>query len=208
MAPLPAAPIAALILDLFGVLVAFDDGLVSDRIAQRCADPAQAAQHLQDLVSTPALITGRLSLAQLHAQLVHTLGLQLPFAAFKALWLAPYAEPMPGMRDLLQQLQGQCRLVLLSNVDPDHWPTVRACLPELAGFHATVLSFEQGIAKPDARSFLQAVAASGVALGRCRFVDDKPANIQAAAAIGLAGHSFHSCSALKQALREGGLQVH
>jgi len=197
----------ALIFDLFGVLVAFDDGLVYDRIAQGCPEPEKAAEHMFNMVSEPNLIRGRTELQQLHSQLVRDLRLNVSLEKFEAIWLASYSEPMPGMRELLRQLSGQCRLVLLSNVDPYYWPTVEASIPELHSFHASVLSFQQGFAKPESQAFERAVAASGIALGDCYFIDDKSENIEAAEAFGLAGHRFQSCRELKQVLRRAGLHV-
>lgn len=199
--------IQALIFDLFGVIVSFDDGLVYDRLAQRCAEPEKAAEHMINLVSEPKLIRGRTAIRQLHAQLVTDVGLGVSFEEFETMWRVSYSEPMPGMRELLSQLARQCRLVLLSNVDPYYWSTVEASIPEIHGFHAKVLSFQQGVAKPDTQAFERAVAASGIAIERCYFVDDKLENVEAAAALGLAGHTFQSCRALKKALRGVGLHV-
>ena len=199
--------IQAVIFDLFGVLVAFDDGLVYDRIAQGCAEPERVAEHLLNLVSEPNLIRGHTELEQLHAQLVRDIGLNVSLEKFEAIWLASYSEPMPGMSELLRQLAGQCRRVLLSNVDPYYWPTVEASIPELHGFHAKVLSFQQGVAKPESEVFERAIAASGIAVEHCYFIDDKSENIEAAEALGLAGHEFQSCRELKKALRRVGLFV-
>jgi len=104
-------------------------------------------------------------------------------------------------------LVGHCRLVLLSNVDRYYWPTVRDSIPELRGFHAQILSFEQGVAKPEAEAFNRAVLASGVALEHCYFVDDKHENVDAATSLGLAGHVFQISSSLKLALRQVGLRL-
>ena len=203
----PPVKLQALILDLFGVVVTFDDGLVYDRIAQRCENPATAAEHMSNLVSEPSLICGRTSLHQVHAHLEKTLRLAAPFDEFEAMWLASYSEAMPGIRDLLRQLNGQCKLVLLSNVDPFYWPVIESSIPELQSFHAKVLSFQEGVAKPDALAFKRAIAASETRIERCYFVDDKPENIDAAAAIGMAGHVFTSCRTLKTSLRKAGLHV-
>jgi len=97
--------------------------------------------------------------------------------------------------------------VLLSNVDPYYWATVRSSIPELKSFHAQVLSFEKGIAKPEETAFRMAVAAAEVPIQRCYFIDDKPENIEAAASVGLAGHIFRNAVALKAALRKTGLHV-
>jgi HAD superfamily hydrolase (TIGR01509 family) len=207
MTPSHPAQVEALIFDLFGVIVAFDDGLVYDRIAQLCATPDAAVEYMSEFVSEPNLIRGRISLAHLHGRLVADLKLTASLDEFESMWLASYSEPIPGMRDLLRQLDGQCKLVLLSNVDPYYWPTVEAGIPELQRFHAKVLSFQHGVAKPDSQVYERAVAASAVPIDRCYFVDDKTENIEAAAAIGLAGHKFQSCRNLKAALRQVNLQV-
>lgn len=207
MTSTPPDQIECLILDLFGVIVAFDDGLVYDRIAQRCTKAHEAAELMSNLVSDHNLIRGFTPLQQLYAKLVAEVGLSTSIQEFESMWLASYSEPMPGIRDLLRQVAGQCRLVLLSNVDPYYWPTVHASIPELQYFHAKVLSFEHGVAKPDAQTFERAVTASGVAIERCYFVDDKAENVEAASAIGLAGHVFQNCRMLKTALRRAGLHV-
>ena len=203
----PSTRLDALILDLFGVILTFDDGLVYDRIAQRCENPISAAKHMTNLVSEPNLICGRISLHQIHAHLGKTLGLEASFDEFEEMWLASYSEAMPGMRDLLSQLNGRCKLVLLSNVDSFYWPVIQSSVPELQDFHAKVVSFNEGVAKPDVLAFRRAIAASQAPIERCYFVDDKPENIEAAAELGLAGHAFTSCLALKSALRKAGLHV-
>jgi HAD superfamily hydrolase (TIGR01509 family) len=203
----PPAELHALILDLFGVIVTFDDGLVYDRIAQRCENPATATEYMNNLVSEPNLICGRRSLQQVHAHLAEYLKLNAPFNEFEAMWLASYSEAMPGIRDLLRQLHGRCKLVLLSNVDPFYWTAIESSIPELQGFHAKVLSFQEGVAKPNAVAFKRAVAASGSTIEHCYFVDDKPENVGAAAAIGLAGHVFSNCRTLKTVLRSAGLHI-
>lgn len=196
-----------LILDLFGVLVAFDDSLVYDRIAQRCANPNDAFRSMLNLVSSPALIRGTERLEDLHTRLQRELGLNASLDEFFHLWRKPYSEPMPGIRGLLRSLQRQCELVLLSNVDRYYWPIVLASLPELEAFRAVQLSFEQGVAKPEPEAFRRAVVASGAPMDACLFVDDKPENIEAAASLGITGHVFRSTPELQAELRARGLRV-
>jgi HAD superfamily hydrolase (TIGR01509 family) len=202
-----SARIEALILDLFGVVLAFDDSLVCERIARQCRDPDLAFAQLTDVVSQPCLIRGELTIEALHARLVAEQGLSSTRAEFIHIWRRSYSEPMPGMRDLLRRLHGQCRLVLLSNVDGCYWPTVADALPELGEFHARLLSFEQGVAKPQPEAFRRAIDATGTAVEHCLFVDGKPENIDAAAALGLRGHVFQDARRLELALRQAGLAL-
>lgn len=199
--------IECLIFDLFGVVVAFDDTLVYDRIARRCSDPDFAYERLANVVSDPRLICGDLSIEDLHTRLVADIGLQSSFEEFAHTWRRSYSEPMPGMRDLLYRLHGQCRLVLLSNVDRYYWPTVAATVPELGRFHACLTSFAQGVAKPHPEAFAGAVNAAGTNIAHCYLVDDKQENIESAASIGLRGHAFRDARRLKVALRNAGLKV-
>lgn len=199
--------IECLILDLFGVIVAFDDALVYDRIAQRCTDPDFAYERLANMVSDPRLICGDLSIEDLHTRLVADVGLQSSFEEFASTWRRSYSEPMPGMRDLLYRLHGRCRLILLSNVDRYYWPTVAATVPELGQFHVCLTSFERGVAKPHLEAFAGAVNAAGTNIEHCYFVDDKQENIKAAASIGLKGHAFQDVRRLEVALRRAGLKV-
>jgi HAD superfamily hydrolase (TIGR01509 family) len=174
MTPNAKQRIDCLILDLFGVIGAFDDQLVYERVAQRCSKPREAAHRMLNLVSDPDLIRGRTTLPQLHFRLVAELGLRASAQEFHAIWTASYSEPMPGMRALLRDLAGRCRLVLLSNVDRGYWPTAHQSIPELDTFFARVLSFEQGVAKPESEFFHRAVAASGCEVQHCYFVDESP----------------------------------
>ena len=201
------SPVDCLIFDLFGVLVSFDDGLVYARLAAHCENPAIAEQEMRDLVSLPDLTCGRLTLAALRSELVAKHGLNLSLDDFIATWMVSYSEPMPGMRELLRQASGRCKLVLLSNVDPFYWPTVLESLPELRNFDALSLSFEQGVAKPDPRAFERAIDLSRSGADSCFFVDDKLENIHAAAQYGLRGHHFTSTAVLRRTLKTIGVPL-
>lgn len=199
--------IECLIFDLFGVIVCFDDKLVYERISQGCSNSQNAFANLTGLVSTPDLVSGKASLRDLYQWLVSEFGLKFSFEEFQTVWQVSYSEPMPGMRDLLNQLSSQCQLILLSNVDEYYWPTVEASIPELDDFDGLFLSFENGVAKPEDEAFALAISAARASPENCFFVDDKQENIDAALRNGLKGHAFRSCFELKSELRNFGLSV-
>lgn len=91
------------------------------------------------------------------------------------------------------------RLVLLSNASAAFVPAFRA-LPVAALFEMTVFSGEVGVAKPDPRIFALAVERAGAVAARTFFVDDKPANVEAARGAGLAASVFTDASALRSDL--------
>lgn len=58
------------IFDVGGVLVRHDNGVMYDRLAARCADPATARTKLADGVHDRIVGTGRISIPDLHGRLV------------------------------------------------------------------------------------------------------------------------------------------
>lgn len=194
------------VFDLFGVVISFDDSIVYRRIAKYCDDPDRAMPALEDLVSCPKLITGQLTLFEIHRRLVENHGLSLTPNEFDELWREPYSESMVGMGIVLEALRTKYKLLLLSNVDAYYWTTVRARHPELRHFNSILLSCELGLAKPDRRIFAHAAATAWVSPADCFFVDDKLRNIEAARSCGFSAHLFNGVPGLRAALRRVGVK--
>jgi HAD superfamily hydrolase (TIGR01509 family) len=190
----------ALVFDLFGVITEFDNDVVYRRLARHCADPEGEFGRLTGLMARREIITGQVTLAQVHERLVAENGLRLGWREFEEAWLEPYSGPMPGIAALLAEVAKEHRLVLLSNVDGYYWPVVRAMQPELGYFDEVLLSCELGLAKPDAEIFHRASDAAGAAPGECFFVDDTLVNVEAARALGFQAHHFTGVAGLTEAL--------
>lgn len=205
LTPKPQVHPEALILDLFGVVISFDDNIVYRRLAQACAEPTHAFAGMQGLVSRPDLIRGRQTLEQLHQELATTYGLSLGLNEFDSAWLAPYSEPMPGMAELLAALSHRYKLVLLSNVDAYYWKTIRREHREIELFSDILLSCDLGVAKPERAAFLRAIDAAGAPASSCFFVDDKDENVLAAKQVGINAHRFVGASDLRSVLAQQGV---
>lgn len=191
------ASVRALIFDLFGVVIAFDEQIVYRRLAEHCAQPEEALAAMQDLVSRPTLIRGHETLEQLHEALVAAHGLRLSQGDFASLWRQPYTEPMAGMSELLAEVSQTHRLVLLSNVDGCYLSTVRCRHSELRYFSTALYSCETGTAKPERAAFDLAIRASDTTADRCLFIDDKHENVEAAERMGLPAYRFVDAVALR-----------
>ena len=92
-----AVEVQCIVLDLFGVLISFDDDLVTARLARHCADPAGAFERLHKLTARHDVITGETTLPQVHRELVEDpSGSPLSWAQnSKLAWLEPYHEADP-----------------------------------------------------------------------------------------------------------------
>lgn len=79
-------------------------------------------------------------------------------------------------------------------VSRSHGPRTRwrphELFPELNLLRDTVVSSEEGILKPDPEIYRRAIARFGVDPAATLFVDDKPANVEAARGLGLNGEVF------------------
>ncbi|WP_372665682.1 HAD family hydrolase [Amycolatopsis kentuckyensis] len=197
----------ALIMDLFGVFTRFDNDLVPARLAKHCAEPEAAAARLAGVMARRDVITGRVTLADLHERLAAEHGYARPYADFEEAWLTPYSDPMPGMAELVAPLAKRYRLVLLSNVDAYYWRVVRAMQPELGLFDDVLLSCDLGLAKPDPEIFRRASETALAPPSRCLFVDDTRGNVDAAAALGFRTHWFRDVTGFRLALIDEGFPL-
>jgi HAD superfamily hydrolase (TIGR01509 family) len=197
--------IRALIFDLFGVVISFDENSVYRRLANHCRDPELTLHAIQGLVSTPELITGQWTLEHLHQKLASEQGLSLNLQQFTEAWLTPYTVAMPGVAELLCELRGRHRLVLLSNVDCYYLEVIRYQHTELVNFEVQLVSCEIGLAKPAAAAFQAAVQTCDSLASECFFIDDKAENVAAAERLGIRGHLFKDIKSLRASLKRAGV---
>lgn len=113
--------------------------------------------------------------------------------------------PMPDSLALLARLRAAGhRLTLLSNMPPpyiDHLLAQHACFDD---FEAGVFSGRIGLIKPERAMFDHALQALALDLRQALFVDDNPANIDAAQALGWQALHFENAAQCEAALRRDG----
>ncbi|GEL17213.1 HAD-IA family hydrolase [Pseudonocardia asaccharolytica] len=90
------------------------------------------------------------------------------------------------MRGLITQLTERVRLVAFTN-DMAHWfgADWPRRFPELVCFDAILEAASLGVLKPDPQAFAAAAETLGEDPSRCLFVDDLPANLSGARAVGM-----------------------
>ena len=100
-------------------------------------------------------------------------------------------EWIDGMRELLQDLKGRgFHLFVLSNTCV-HW---RSFWEEIQGhelFEDVLISAEVGLVKPQPEIFRLACERFGISAGESIFIDDTPANAEAAYYVGMRAVVFH-----------------
>jgi len=110
---------------------------------------------------------------------------------------------------LIRHLRGEGIAVgLLSNAPPGRTRGSATARWGMEGlFDAQVFSYETGVLKPDSRMYRAGLAALGVDAREVVFIDDSPANIAGARAVGIDAILFRGAPALLTALRARGLPV-
>jgi 2-haloacid dehalogenase len=126
--------------------------------------------------------------------------------AFHRRWPEMLAGEIPGTVDVLADLGAAgVRLVALSNWSAEMFPVARERFDFLAWFEGIVISGEVGVNKPDRRIFEHLTLRFGIEPEEAVFVDDSPANIEAATDLGFCAIQFTDATALRLALVRLGL---
>ena len=126
--------------------------------------------------------------------------------AFLRRWPEMLAGEIPGTVDVLADLRAAgVRLVALSNWSAETFPIARERFDFLAWFEGIVVSGEVGVNKPDRRIFGHLIERFRIEPAAALFIDDAPANVGAAAALGFRAIQFTDATALRRELKRLGL---
>ena len=193
-----------LLWDLGNVLVHVDP--VRACLAATGGDRGAAEALVDAVVDSPAhdaFESGRLDPSGFHRALVEAGLIHLDYPAFRHLWTDMFTLDEAAVA-LLAQAACHRRCWLLSNTDPLHYPWITGRWPILPPLAGATLSFRVGTRKPDAAIYRAALDAAGVAPEEAAFIDDRPANVAAARAIGIDAVVYTGGEKLKQWLEAAG----
>jgi 2-haloacid dehalogenase len=127
-------------------------------------------------------------------------------SAYHERWPEMLRGPIEGTVELMRELRAAAvPTYLLSNASAETWPHALERFPFLAELDGVLLSGEVGVAKPDAAIFDELCRRFGVRPETTIFIDDKAVNVDAARALGFAGHHFRAAPALRAELVALGL---
>lgn len=128
--------------------------------------------------------------------------------AYRAHFPASLVGEVPGTADLVRTLHAAgVPQWGLTNWSHELYPHAPRMFEVLALLDDVVVSGTEGLAKPDPRVYELLVARTGRPLADLVFVDDRPENVEAACALGMAGLVFTGADALRADLRGLGLPV-
>jgi 2-haloacid dehalogenase len=114
---------------------------------------------------------------------------------------------VPGMTELVEELDAAgVPLFAITNFSGEFWKPFRAREAALFDrFRGIVVSGDEKLLKPDPAIYALALERFGLAPGEAVFIDDVPANAEAATRAGIQGIHFTGADALRAELVELGL---
>jgi len=185
--------ITTIVFDFGNVLGFFSHRKAAEQLA--AFSPLSADEILNRYLLDPeledAFESGRMSLAEFRALVrqrcrVKCSDAQLDWA------IADMFTPNNEVCALVPALKPHYRLVLLSNTNELHARHFRRQFADtLAHFDAFVLSYEVGLRKPRPDIYAHCQKVAGSMPQQCLFIDDLPANVEAARACGWQGIIYH-----------------
>lgn len=111
--------------------------------------------------------------------------------------------PIPGMAAVVDwTLDAGFQVYLLSNAGWD-LSRNRQIIPRIERFHGVMISVEEGLIKPNAAIYQRLTDRYGLKPEECLFIDDNPANIEAARKLGWQGIVFDGDVAALRGLLQG-----
>ena len=144
---------------------------------------------------------------QVHGGARDTVEHAATIAGFYDRWLDAVPGEVPGMRDLFLGLTGRMPVYGISNFSRELFDRTLPVYPFLSAFTGLVLSGDENLTKPDARIYRLLCERYGLPPERCMFIDDSPANVDAARGVGMKAHTFTDAASLVPVLRAEGFAV-
>lgn len=130
-------------------------------------------------------------------------------ARFDRDWHDAIPGPINGTVDILSTLKGAgIPLYAITNFSAEKWAECQTRFPFLANsFRGIVVSAHEKLVKPDPAIFQLFLDRHTQSAEDCIFIDDSPANVASAIALGFDGILFETPQALAVRLQERGLPV-
>ncbi len=198
-----------IVFDMGGVLIRFDPPHFIQRLGITGEDAALLHREVFRTVEWVKLDRGTITEEEAVARMCVRVPSRLHDAVEKlvTMWDRPIL-PFEGMAELIGELKAAgYGIYLLSNAfarQHEYWPRV----PGSEYFDDTLISADVKLIKPDHAIYRMMLEKFGLRGEECVFIDDLPANIEAAVDCGLSGVVFHGDAAiLRRDLRRLGIKV-
>jgi 2-haloacid dehalogenase len=128
--------------------------------------------------------------------------------AYDERWVETLGGAIEGSVAILEELRAKgAPTYAITNYSREKFALTRQLFPFLDGFDGIIVSAHERLIKPDPRIYALLCERHGLAPGRCLFIDDSLANVEAAHAFGMRAHHFTGPEPLRAELKAAGLPL-
>lgn len=192
-----------IIFDLGNVILPFDPLKPCKVLAEKCG---KSDEEVCDLIYRSNLERefeeGKIDGCQFTHGVSNVLGIELSEVRFRNLWADMFTENVE-VSALARKLASHHELMILSNTNVWHWEFARSKFPIVSEINNAVVSYEVGVLKPHPKIYRAALAKADPSLPVI-FIDDMPANAEAAREHGITGVQFALAQQVEAELRSLG----
>jgi 2-haloacid dehalogenase len=187
-----------IVLDVGRVLVDIDpDRVLTDLSRRSGRELVMPSRDDLDTMLFP-LYVGEHSWPETLETVNRALGLSLNGDEWREIWCSIITGEVRGMSQALAELKDDFTLVALSNTDEVHWNYVLDTYPILHLLDGWVVSFEEGMMKPDAAIYTRAANRYCNAGLPFFYTDDSPQFVNAARRLGWDAEVFIDAAHFRQ----------
>ncbi len=183
--------IETIISDMGNVLLRFDNTVFFSRLAPYTAQSREDIRRVtHDNMDLAVLFEkGAVSPLDFYKNVKDLLDLTAGYEEFYALYVDIFTLN-PTVLELYLRLRTSYKMALLSNTDVMRWTFIKRRFPEILIFDAYVLSFDQGVMKPDPAVYREVLGLTETRPAEAVFIDDLRENVEGAERMGLRGIVF------------------
>lgn len=198
--------IEAIFFDLGRVIIDFNHMPIARKLLKKAVHKtAVPPDEVFDWLFAPvqgicsAFDRGEISPEDFFSRICSRYGLELTFKEFGSIWNENFKEILEVSR-IIEELSSHYPLYLISNTNSLHFDYIVERFHILEHFQAYILSYREGLCKPDPEIYHAAVTRARTQADRSVYIDDIAEYVDAARQLGFHGIHFTSAPDLKSRL--------
>ncbi len=202
------APITTIFFDIGNVLMGFEHVRIWQQlstVSPYAADDIRQRIQSRDLLNRHEI--GAISSEELYQQTRNLVDIEssVSFVQFCRLW-GEIFWPQDAVIALADALRREYQVILLSNTNEIHWNYLVENFRIFSQVNKVVLSFQVKAMKPTPPIYAEALRCANTPAEQCVFIDDTPANIEAAHTLGIHGIQCRSAEQVEGELHDLGVR--
>lgn len=190
--------ISAIFFDLGKVILPFDIRIATRKLEKECLIPSE--EIVRRIMGNPLdwdFEKGVISPEEFYEQVGQRTGLTLVYDRFVSIWNDIFSENEKVSR-MVRELKRKYPITIISNTNVLHFNFVYKNFPIVREVGSYILSFREGVRKPDPKIFQIALERYGVQPFEALYIDDMEPFIAAARSLGFQVIHFKDANQLER----------